>query len=134
MTVWLRALDDGQRAAVDEANLHMAAAGFGRLHASRLPAPSFSLHQLLGKATFLTLLIHLHALCLLVAWAAVNSIHRVEVRFVCEATAQGWNVGLGREKCLHDTNLIRWLRARHRVPRSFTYIHHSFHVCVEQRC
>jgi hypothetical protein len=42
MTVWLRALDDGQRAAVDEANLHMAAAGFGRLHASRLPAPSFS--------------------------------------------------------------------------------------------
>jgi hypothetical protein len=93
-----------------------------------------TLHQLLGKATFLTLLIHLHALCLLVAWAAVNCIHRVEVRFVCEATAQGWNVGLGREKCLHDTNLIRWLRARHRVPRSFTYIHHSFHFCVEQRC
>jgi hypothetical protein len=107
-----------------------------------LPAPCvasagaefLTLHQLLGKATFLTLLIHLHALCLLVAWAAVNSIHRVEVRFVCEATAQGWNVGLGREKCLHDTNLIRWLRARHRVPRSFTYIHHSFHFCVEQRC
>ena len=71
MVVWLRALSDGWRAAVDEANLHVAA-GFGRLHASRLPAP-----RLLHRTNYsVTSLFDAFApsclLCLLVAWAAVN--------------------------------------------------------------